>query len=511
MSWLIAFALQAGAEGAAADCQAAIGDLYDGPEIASLPNQVDGATIQGAAGLARLRIGRSGPIIVNGGKFAGIDLRRARLSNICFVGSDLAGSDWRGVQAPGLAFIDTSLEGAKLTGARLPRILLRQANLKNVDASGADLSGGKMDGGWDGSVENLRLDRAKLVGFRFECGITIGDGCPLNGDMRLAGADLTRASLATYFRFSDWAGARIDGTELSLAQLVELDRADLRGPIRLRGGDTVAEISPAEFRALRPQIRQIGAPVPPSFDCGAARSAVERAICSEEGLSVRSQDAGLASLFRRARALHPAAAAEQQSWLRRRDRCGTDLSCISAAYDERRGALLGRIGPPAWVRPGAVALFVAPDILFDEAFKSRPLYRRLLPVLIDGASGRVVVRVRADGALEAAGDAVGGNAHLCSLAADRLTFDSRNGWYSGPHQDDADTPRALRGGPMPVLRFEGDWVEVYRGGQGGFAEQEDPRGSEYASCGARASFGDMVRVPVTEAEAAALLRSYAEQ
>src|SRR4028118_288899 len=105
----------------------------------------------------------------------------------------------------------------------------------------------------------------------------------------------------------------------------------------------------------------------------------------------------------------------------------------------------------------------------------------------------------------------GRRAHLCSLAGEKLAFDRSTGWYSGPHEDDAETPRALRGRPMPVLRFQGDWAEVYRGGRGGFESSADPRESGYASCGARASFGDLMRVPLSRAEAEAMLRGYAQE
>jgi uncharacterized protein YjbI with pentapeptide repeats len=511
MFFWMALALQGAVAGGARECQAAVGPFYDGADVATLAQQVDGKTIRGAAGLARLRAGRGDRLLViNGGAFAGADLRQARLRNICFVGSDLSRSDWRGAAAPGIGFIDANLEGARLAGARLHRILLRQARLKNVDAAAADLSGGRMDGGWDGSVENLRLDRADLTGFRFECGITIGDGCPLEGDISLAGANLTQAHIADYFRFSAFAGARIDRTVLGLAQLPDIADADLQGPLWLSGGDTIVEISPADYRALRPHIAAAEPSGPASFDCAAARSAPERAICAPDAAELRELDRRLGDLYRRARAAAPGIEADQLAWLRRRNACGGNTDCLSARYRERIDALHGRLGPPEWAVPGAFSLFVRPDLHVAGHFRQHPLYRRLLPVLIGRASARLVVRVAPDGGIEAGGDAVGGNAHLCSLSADALRFDPRTGWYSGPHQDDADTPPALRGRPMPVLRFTGDTAQVYRDGQSGFEGSADPRPSDYAGCGARAYFGDLVRVPVTPAQADALLRGYRE-
>jgi uncharacterized protein YjbI with pentapeptide repeats len=512
LAMMLALALQSAAPAAANDCQAAIGDIYDGPEIASLANQVDGSSVNGVAGLTRLRAERKGPIVVKGGNFAGADFRNARLSNICFVETDLSRSDWSDADAPGSAFVDADLEGAKLNRARLTRILLRQANLKDVKAVEADLSGGKLDGGWNGSVENFDLHGARLIGFRFQCGITVGDGCPLGGDMRLRNADLTDASLAGFFRISDWSSARLDRTELSLAHLAQSHSAFPAGPVRVRGGDTVVELSPEEYRALMPLVTFTPAVDPmASFDCAAARNPAEKAICSADNDQLRISDLELADLYQLARASDTSLTGDQQAWLRRRDACGADAECLAARYEERKGQLIGRLGPPAWARPGAFALFVQPELQFSASGKDHPLYRRLLPALIDGAFARVVVRVNRDGSIDAGGDAVGGNAHLCSLAGERLTFDRANGWYSGAYEDDEETPAALRGRPMPVLRFIGERAQVYRGGQGGYDGTPDPRASNYASCGVRASFGELVRVPVTQAEAEALLRSYAEE
>lgn len=507
MSLVIALALQAAAP--VQDCQAAIGPVHDGPELTSLPNQVDGARVGGAAELVRLRAQRgAAPLIVNGGNFARADFGGASLRNLCFVGSNLSGSNWQGADATGTAFVDANLEGANFQRARLRRVLLRQANLQDADATGADLSGGRMDGGWDGSVENLRLDRANLSGFHFDCGITIIDGCPIAGDLRLPGADLTGARFSTYFRFADWTGARIDRTEVSLQQLMDLDRAELAGPILVRGGDTVVTITPAELRTLRPHIAPASAEPRASFDCTRARTAVERQICAPDSAYLRQLDAELAGLYRRALAADSAVAGEQQAWLRERDRCGADGNCLDSRYRARIGRLIGRLGPPDWIRPGIYALFVEPDISFAAGFQDDPLYRRLLPVLIDGAPGRAVVRVNADRTIDAAGGAVGANAHLCSLGAERLRFDSATGWYSAHPQGDARTPARAGARPVPVVRLRGDRLEVYRGGHADF--EEDPRPGDYASCGARASFGEMVRVPVTAGEGRALYDSFRE-
>jgi uncharacterized protein YjbI with pentapeptide repeats len=284
-------------------------------------------------------------------------------------------------------------------------------------------------------VENLRLDGADLTGFRFDCGITLDDGCPVyqgGGPISLRGANLAGANL---FGVVDLADARIDGTEIGPGQLHDLRTARIEGPIRLRGGDATVEVSPEDYLALLPHI------VDP---------------------------------------LQPEAPFAQPA------------------------------APPSWARPGAIALFVDAPLLFDEAFRGTPLYRRLLPALIGASASHVAVRVRRDGSLDAAGESVGANAHTCTLAGEGLLFDPATGYYSGPHEATGEEPAEWRERPMPVLSFVGDRVEVYRSGRDNLGGPDgDPRLSDYASCGMRAAFAPMVRVPGEEAAARRMLESFA--
>ncbi len=436
MSLAIALALMAlQPEPRPASCQAALGTIHDGVDEESLPGRVDGSTLDRGRLLALRRQRGDALISVVGGNFAGADFRGERLHNICFVGTDLRGSDWRGAHAPGAAFVRANLEGANLSGARLERILLRDANLKDARAEGAVLAGGLFDGGWfEGSVENLRLDRADLSGFRFDCGITLGDGCPVytgGAEMSLRGANLTGASLF----MGDYAGARVDRTEIGLGNLEPLSRAEIAGPVLLRAGDARVELAPHEFRSLvallRPR-RGDGEAAPPT----------------------------------------PARPAE-------------------------------------WLRPGARALFVEAPLAFVDSLPAHPLYRRLLPVLIGASYSRVAVRVNPDGSVDAAGEAIGANAHMCSLAADRLRLDRSSGWHVGAQAASDEDPPQWRGRPMPVLRFTGDRALINSGARFPGGEGEgDPRPSEFVSCGVRAAFAEeMVRVPASDFEIDALLET----
>jgi hypothetical protein len=158
--------------------------------------------------------------------------------------------------------------------------------------------------------------------------------------------------------------------------------------------------------------------------------------------------------------------------------------------------------------PGAALYFVHLPDAFAVSFRSHPLYRRLLPALIGASWSWVAVKVNADGSIDASGEAIGANAHSCSLDSARLRFDPATGWYSGAQEARAEDPAAWRGKPMPVLRFRGDQVDVWRMGRWSLGEGEgDPRDSDFASCGARAGFSPMLRVPLSTAQVERLLRA----
>ena len=415
-------------------CRLAIG-LY-GEARGAEPLTVDGASLDGAAALAALRRAHQGPIVVNGGSFVGADLRAARLHDICFYSTDLSRSDWRGAEAPGLVFAFGKLTGARLAGARMARVVFRAIDLDDVDASGAMLAGGRIVGNWSLGLDNLKLDRADMRGFRFECGITEGDACPLRTWLSMRGADLTGASLASFSHSPDLTAARLDRTEVALRQLADLRAARIAGPLLLVGGEARAALSPADYRALLPYLRP-----------------------RENGRDPNS------------------------------------------AYDLRP------IGPPAWARPGAMALFVTPEFGFAPALRRHRLFARLLPVIVGSATGKVLVRVNADGTIDADGEAVGGNAHLCDLTGDDLRLDPATGWYSAPFERQDRDPAAWAARPMPVLRLWADRAAAYRGGR--FGGPEDPRPNDRIMCGARAGFDELLRVPAAPEMLARLVADYA--
>jgi uncharacterized protein YjbI with pentapeptide repeats len=431
MALIAAIALAAAAP-APADCQALLGPLYDQPEDSKLPGLVHGATLKGAGALVELRRARGEDVIpIRGGDFSGADFRGARLDRICFLGTKLTGGRMRGANLSGSAFVDADLSGADLRETRMRRILLRNAVLRNADAQRSILAGGRFDGGWfEGGVEGFRLDSADLTGFRFDCGITLDDGCPIDGGrLTVRGAILRDSNLAA---FVDVAGARIDRTRVSPGQLPDLRNGRLEGPVIVTGGDEAVPISVEEYRSLLPFFRDPAEVEEPPADKGGERLGKEP--------------------------------------------------------------------------PGTVLYFIDHPQSFADGFRTHPLYARLLPALIASAWSRLSVRFNSDGTVDAVGEALGANAHSCSLGGKGLRFDPATGWYSGAQEGDPDVPAPWRGKPIPVLRFHGDRAEVWRMGRGGDGEG-DPRESDFASCGARAAFSPMLRVSPTSARVQRLLES----
>ncbi|MDR2209533.1 MAG: hypothetical protein LBE22_11245 [Azoarcus sp.] len=75
------------------------------------------------------------------------------------------------------------------------------------------------------------------------------------------------------------------------------------------------------------------------FDCAKATSATEKAICTDNTLS--RLDYLLFFAWTRASGIDPVAMkASQLQWLKQRDACGADTSCLSARYKERLAVLV---------------------------------------------------------------------------------------------------------------------------------------------------------------------------
>lgn len=455
-------------------------------------------------------------ILIEGGNFSAWDFTAVKLSNICFEGSDLSDSNWTGTSAAGLGFINANMSGANMSGAVMTDILIRSSNFSRANASGADWSSGKLDGGWDGDVEGLKLDDTNLTGFRFDCGITVADGCPLaRSGMSVRGANLAFSDWSSFgFYDADMTGAILNQTIISPRQLTDFKDAMSMGGIFLSGGDEKVMVLPETWAVLMASALAMEQEDAPSFDCSAAQTAVEKQICAEENSLIRQYDRQMAALYKQVRKRGKDVEGAQKAWLAKRNGCAVQpdiAACLRQSYDQRVGRLIGLLGEPEWLLSGEEALFLESVVPLGEEVTGSQSYADLVPVLAGASRSSLWVKRSVDGSIEAAGEAVGANAHLCSLRVKGLRFDPASGWYSlsGP----ANGARRM----FPVLRYHDGRIEVYQNGRLS-AEEELPEtgpdtgdAQNYISCGARASFPPMVQMAVPAPLMAQYRRAFQEQ
>ncbi|MCP5396381.1 MAG: pentapeptide repeat-containing protein [Sphingomonadaceae bacterium] len=438
--------------------------------------------------------------------FTGWDFRKLEvpLTGLCFYRSKLAGSRWDGRDLSRGAFVESDLTSAHFAGSVLEQVLIRDSRLASTDMSEADLSGGKLDGGWfkdlagiaagddpSSSLQNWRLHGARLDGFTFDCGIEVHNGCPLDRTIDFSGASLSGADLS---RFPGWGqfnldGAQLDRTLLALRQLPFFVAAEFAGPLVLAGRSLEVETSPAESRELldiyaaSEKLRE-----GPALDCKLADQPVERMICSEDGeqQGLWLLDRRMATAFAAARQRDPRVADVQKAWLRLRAQCKTH-ACLTSVYEKRLTNLLATAGVPAWLAPGESALYVEEDLAPDRRFHDRAVVRKVLPVLADSAMQTIVVVHDRDGGLAVLGRALGANGHSCYLGVESLWMDPASGWLALHHDEATSTP---------AIRLIGDEIFVIGDGK---PDSETWPDADFVSCGARASFLPGAYVPVDQA------------
>jgi uncharacterized protein len=81
-----------------------------------------------------------------------------------------------------------------------------------------------------------------------------------------------------------------------------------------------------------------------SFNCSARLTKVEKAICSNPGLSTldsRMSAAYFNELAVQPKAAYPAIKGEQSAFLRARNGCGANVGCLTAVYRNRIKGLTG--------------------------------------------------------------------------------------------------------------------------------------------------------------------------
>lgn len=471
---------------------------------------IDGSRIKSFEQLARRLKSTDKPLhVIIGAQFAGWDFTdlAADAQGLCFYRSDLSGSQWDGMDVSRSGFIESSLAGARMRRANLDGVLFDNVSLQDANMQFASLGAGALTGAWsfsladivgdrnaESGLNNWDLSNANLTGFKFDCGIEVHNGCPLDRRIILNGADLASAEFQNFPGWGEFrlSGARLNRTILTPDQLIYFDDAVFAGPLVLAGKLGISSTIAAEqARILIDQFNAADAlEEAASFDCNLAVGPVEQMICSEEGgqRGLKREDRLMARAYHSARKRVPDLAMAQVAWLAQRNAC-RDYDCIEAQYVGRTETLLGLSGVPDWIAKGESVLFAGgqPNVLPE--YQSSDLWLWLQPVLAEASDQQIVVTHGQDGTWSIKGRSVGANAHVCYIDASGLLFDRRDGWFVFHPADGTAV--------TPVFRIVGQELQVLGHGH---PDREIFPDSDFVSCGARASFDWSRHVALSEEE-----------
>lgn len=457
---------------------------------------IDGRRLEGPQQLIDRLYETDSPLfVIANADMEGWDLSdwESPVQGLCFYRSNLRGTRWDGRDLSRSAFIESDLAGASFAGAVMQGVLIGDSNLANVRMNAADLTGGRLVGGWFADLTGVsgddyvtsglngwNLAGADLTGFVFQCGIELHNGCPLERGIDFTGADLSGADFATFPGWGQFAVADtvFNRTRVAFSQLPYLSAAEFVGPLILAGRTETQEVDPDQARMMIAALDATeAARRGPSFNCSLADQPVERMLCSEEGEQegLWLLDRRMATAYADARVKDPRVADVQKAWLRLRAQCRS-FECLTRVYEQRLTNLLGKAGVPAWLKRGTSAVFVEAALATAEPFRDDPLAKQLVDVTIDSANQIIVVTHQSDGTLSVQGRAIGANGHTCYLSAGDLRMDPESGWISDYNHPDR---------PVPVIRIVGDELFVLEQGR---PDREIYPLADFVTCGARARF-----------------------
>jgi uncharacterized protein YjbI with pentapeptide repeats len=413
------------ADGAAAatmagnQCLQAAGSLQN---PAAFPQAIDGTQLENVKAIRSLRSkakdGRT--LIIQGGNFSGMKFDDDNFSNICFIGTKLLNTRWVKTRAQGIGFIDADLTGSTFDRVQMPYALFRNTVLANVDATGTQLAYGQLDGGWDPSIANLKLDNANMTGFRFVCGTSAADGCPFDRkQISLRGTNLSGALLST---FSIW-DARVDDailadTEIAFDQLTQFVLADIRGPVIVRAQQKSITLAPDAFRVTANALRESSTVA--DTECSNPPEPLAQLLCQAGRGDLRAYRDDIERLYNAGRpqptdaGTSPsqitvtAATKEHDKYLKTLRRCALKeeskaFPCIGLAMEKRRAVLVGRLVSTRPLEPGARALYVSTKAPMAQMVASDMRLAALSPLLVDGSVPVLMAYYDDDQALQARG------------------------------------------------------------------------------------------------------------
>lgn len=383
---------------AGSSCLSALGAL--GSPANTALRVVDGATLDSASDLRSLRKkAKDGlPIIVKGGDLSGKKFGDDDFSNLCFDGTNLSATRWSKSRADGAAFVNANLTGAIFDRVSLRGVLFRNSILARMDASGANLSNGQLDGGWDPSMASLRLENAQMTGFRFVCGTSSADGCSFDRkQISLRGANLTNADLVG---FALWDANLVDvvlnNTQIAFDQIQQYGNANLQGPVLVRAAGKQTALSPAAFQVA---VSTLGAPQKPDTECNAPATPLAQIFCQTGQSALRAYRDDVDRLYQSTAArTRPdgtaitvvAPSKEQDRYLSSLRKCALKveekaLPCISDKMAKRRAILIAALTKSSPIEPDARALFVSVETPMLQSIARDARLAGMTPLLIGSA------------------------------------------------------------------------------------------------------------------------------
>lgn len=387
-------------------------------EGSTLPMSVPGDTLKKSYAMEKLRKkakdGRT--IVIEGGDFTDYDFRKAKLSNICFRGVKMTNSDWGGANMAGMGFIDSDLSGAVFTGAVMRGALFRTTTLTGVDATAADFSEGRLDGGWNASIKNLKIDLAKFNSFKFICGTRAIDGCPF--DRLGISARNTDFSGVLFNGFALWganvSGAIFDGADMNVDDVGQIVGGAEPNVINVRHRNMSTLVDGSVAMALAGALATANAV---ANQCANPRGRLEIALCEDRSGTLRTFDS---DIVRMAASGAPEKKKNVVAFERGRDACmagaaATKTACLTIVYRARRNSLMATTAPMTWMKRAERILFSSNDLALNAGATLQPSWPGVVRVLVRLSPSYMLARVEGSKRVAVRGMATNGDEAACSL------------------------------------------------------------------------------------------------
>jgi uncharacterized protein YjbI with pentapeptide repeats len=386
-------------------CRVAAGAL--GSTAINTIQAIDGATLKDAKDIKSLRSkARDGrPIVIRGGDFSNQKFGDDYFGNICFVGTKLVNTKWTKSRARGAGFIDSDLSGASFDRVILDYAIFRNTQMARMDASGAKLNYGLLDGGWDTSMEGLRLENAAMMGFRFVCGNDQNNSCAFNRkQITLRGSDLSSADVSSFsFWETNLIDVKLNQTMVHLDQMTQFDSADIVGPVIIRADKKRVALDKDAFRLA---MGALTVTKTADTECNNPDSALSQLFCQAGRGSLRAYRDDIDRLYAASVNMQnlptggninvTAPSKEQDRYLKALKNCvrkSEDLAipCINTTMNKRREQLVMKLMKARPLEQDARALYVSVNTPLISAIVRDQRLAALGPLMIDSSPQLLLV------------------------------------------------------------------------------------------------------------------------